>query len=1689
MTQFKRSIAIIIGINQYQNGIPALKTAVNDATQLAQVLKADHGYQVVLLRDQQASLATLRSLLTDKLAALVQPDDRVLFYFAGHGLAFNGDEGPEGYLIPQDAKLGDSATYLPMTLVHDGLTALACRHFLGIFDCCFAGAFRWSATRRLSPIPAVIHKERFARFLSDPAWQVLTSAADDQEAADALSIKDHRGVAGRHSPFAEALINALQANSQADASPPPRDGKPAGDGVITATELYQYLRDAVEPATSTRSMRQTPGLWPLKNHGKGEFIFMVPGRQPDLPAAPKLNEAANPYRGLESFEEKHQDLFFGRKQLIQELQDFVEAHPLTVVLGASGTGKSSLVKAGLVPALKQNLDLDGQPAWQVLPIMRPGVAPLKAILQTLPEPDQGPALANLNPADWADHLSTRLHQWQQANPHRRLLLVVDQAEELFSLCRDGVQRQQFLDLLAHLLANQAERFHVVITLRSDFEPQFRNLPLEHDWNEGRFLLRPMGREELRAAIEAPASAKVMYFEPPSLVDRLIDEVTEMPGALPLLSFTLRELFLKYLRNASTRSNRAITAADYEELGGIKQALVNRAEEEYKTLVDADPAFADTIRHVMLRLVATSGTGNTRRQVLLSELDYPEPEGARVHQVLSRFKEARLLVGDTTATEQPYVEPAHDALVEGWPRLLQWLEADQQTRAPGKKSRKGRFRWFPTLSNSSVDASLDEREKLLLQRRLTPAANDWHQAQKAEFLWHADARLPLLKQLKQREPHWFNRTEAEFVTRSLRRKRFNVTLRWASMLGVLALSVGAGLVGNELRRRAVVAENQSEDRRIEAEKRSVQNLVSASKTNLQTDQDLDGLLDALEAARIVQENNRIREDSVSLSQTKFALQQAFYNNRELTHLPFLSEASLSPQGTYVATADETDVKIWSNTSKKFILNGKHGLPDARENEDDYFDLELNFSADEKTFFLRNITYDYSKPDIDEITHSKAWKIEEDSAIAYDSDLPLDNPSPQPQYDSLANNYLQKRDSSCFGNDEGRPINPRPVPKENLVIIACMNGSIALDKIGLGGSTDPQEFGGETYLEKIEIFNNKGGDAYSSISTSSDSSNILVSNEGLSKLWMLRKTEIQKPNIINLGKEEIIDFDIFGSGEKGVAVNAAGSILFWHGDDLDVEKIGTLTSIDRIKARQGNQVPVREQTTIVPLALPKFSPQGDFFAVGGGQAINLFDGEGKAIGLIEHSSEITGLDFHPSENIGISTSRDGILKIWTFQAEELTEVKSIDLQSFITAVRFNLDGSQIAIAYSDKFSGDVDLIGIESKSSSSSAIKIINLDGEEIAKPLNIPYPYTVKIDFLPGGQLLYSGAMLEPGYDFEFSASGQRHPKFVGAGAEIIDTGSNSFVQTVEVSDSPDFRHTSVDPSGEIVSVVVSKNLGHSDTVDLPGLWTLDGEILLDGNFLPDDLSLGNEGFIERSGDLWKFSEGGSAFAILYNLDPFLSSSDGSSYIALWHSDLDRLADMSCELLSNYLSGSLATEEEKQLCSPDAGQIVSTSKATTSILEAVRKIALVNHVEPDESTVSTDDFVTPPWYDPRSWIDPSQQDNQLPFTTSTESETFTPLMPALGSKFDLSGLGLTLSEQQIFYRLHTETTAWDLNGVLSSLALLQSSSNTCVGTFATQFATVLNDQREAGFSQVTPIKRSLNQSSDCQLPLFPFEFSP
>ena len=750
---FTRSLAIVIGVDKYGNGIPPLRTAVNDASSLAGSLEQEHGYEVWLHTDEAADLASISDLINEKLPATVGPDDRLLFYFAGHGIATDGEDGPVGYLIPQDGRRDDPATFLKMTELQGAISRLGCRHLLVLLDCCFAGAFRWSSTRHFRPLPALIHRERYERYLIDEAWQVITSAAHNQEARDVVagSPIGRRGDGGDHSPFARALFDALR--GAADLVPAARDGRTAGDGVVTAAELYTYLRDRVElesinESGGTLRQRQTPGLWMLNKHQGGEYIFLVPGRSPDLPPAPQLLPEDNPYRGLSAFEERHRELFFGRERAADKLAAKVEGEPLVAVLGASGTGKSSLVRAGLMPRLRDE-------GWRVLPALRPGADPVQNLFKLLhSDAELGPLLASRDGAgrDTAtDSLADLVASWRAAHPQAKLLLVVDQLEELITLRRDEAEAARFQQQLADAVRAHGEQLRVVLTLRSDFEPHFNGAGAKLSWRQGaRFVVPPMSRAELREVVLKPAEARVLYFDPPELIEKLVDEVAQMPGALPLLSFTLSEMYANYISRPA--GDRALTEENYVELGGVVGSLRHRATNEYECL---DEPRREAMRSVLLRMVAVEGREVTRRRVPKSELAFAEPEvNGHVAEVVRRLSEARLIAEGQEADDEPYAEPAHDALVAGWDRLRLWIR--------------------------------EERDTLTLQRRLTQAARDWAADRSPGRSWDDDPRLPQARQLAARRGK-LNRIEADFVrssvARATRRRRQRVSAAVAAFIAV------------------------------------------------------------------------------------------------------------------------------------------------------------------------------------------------------------------------------------------------------------------------------------------------------------------------------------------------------------------------------------------------------------------------------------------------------------------------------------------------------------------------------------------------------------------------------------------------------------------------------------------------------------------------------------------------------------------------------------------------------------------------------------------------------------------------------------------------------------------------------------------------------------------------------------------
>ena len=373
-------------------------------------------------------------------------------------------------------------------------------------------------------------------------------------------------------------------------------------------------------------------------------LYTVEGRD-----ARRGAEDACPYKGLASFEEHDWASFFGRERLVGELAARTVQFGVLGLVGASGSGKSSLVAAGLLPSLGAGL-LPGSERW-VHAVMRPGEHPMASLASALAvvgptiEPEDDPLAAATN-AIGADD---------------RLVLVVDQFEEVFTLCDTEEERARFIASLG-AAADSPDRCVVVLTVRSDFYGHVAPYPsLAEPMSENHVLIGPMSRDELRRAIELPARRAGLRLEE-SLVDALVEEVADEPGGLPLLSTALVELW-------QAREGGWIRIEAYERTGGVKGAVARLAESAYEQLSDTE---RDAARRIFLRLVVSDGDTVTRRRADVEEFD-PERDELSL-RVITRLARDRLLtLGDGT------VEIAHEALVREWPRLAAWLEEDHQGR--------------------------------------------------------------------------------------------------------------------------------------------------------------------------------------------------------------------------------------------------------------------------------------------------------------------------------------------------------------------------------------------------------------------------------------------------------------------------------------------------------------------------------------------------------------------------------------------------------------------------------------------------------------------------------------------------------------------------------------------------------------------------------------------------------------------------------------------------------------------------------------------------------------------------------------------------------------------------------------------------------------------------------------------------
>ncbi|MBP5974274.1 pentapeptide repeat-containing protein [Brasilonema sp. CT11] len=731
--------ALVVGINTYSyERLTALTAPAQDAEAIATLLQ-DYGEfnvkrlpgvkdkQNNTIRVGQKTQVTLTQL-EEAIVQLFKPEgknipDTALLYFSGHGLRKNKGI-QEGFLATSDVNPDLGNWGIRLKWLRELLQESPIKQQIIWLDCCYSGELLNFAEAD----PGDRGKGRDRCFIA---------ASREFEVA-------YEGMSRNHSVLTDALLQALD---------------PKGHSGIWVTN-YTMI-DVLNQRLQAFPQR------PLFANFGGAINLTRTLKAPNIESSHSVVTSICPYRGLQYFDCTPEDAqyFYGRQALTDQLIERVRAGNFLAVLGASGSGKSSVVRAGLLYQLKLGRRLSGSETWQIK-IFQPGEHPLQSLALAFVDSelsgiDRASQLAKVE--ELIAKKSEGLRCLIDTADTKRVLLVVDQFEEVFTLCKDITERQQFFECLLGALEKTGDKLCLVLTMRADFfgkcaEQEYSGLAQQIQQNL--VTVTPMNSEELRQAIVEPAKQVSLEVEP-ELVNQIIADVEGSPGSLPLLQYTLTEI-------CQQREDERLTLSTYTRLGGVKGTLQKRANQVYESLSTEEQV---TAKQIFLELTQLGeGTEDTRRRVFQRDLVTSERSPALVEQVIQKLADAKLVVTSTliekgaNSGKVAVVDVAHEALIRHWSQLRKWLD--------------------------------ENRDKLRQKRKIETAAIEWRERGKAKDYLLQGKPLKEARAFQQEQVGNLTLSDLaqDFIQRSLKHRRNNrIKFVGLSLVIPLSLAICLGVV--------------------------------------------------------------------------------------------------------------------------------------------------------------------------------------------------------------------------------------------------------------------------------------------------------------------------------------------------------------------------------------------------------------------------------------------------------------------------------------------------------------------------------------------------------------------------------------------------------------------------------------------------------------------------------------------------------------------------------------------------------------------------------------------------------------------------------------------------------------------------------------------------------------------------------
>lgn len=641
--------ALIVGTSKYEN-FRNLPKATNDAIAISEVL-ARHNYNITflphkLLNDDwvpapEGSL-TGRTL-GEEFRKLLQErgsGQEVVIYIAGHGFKANSLTGQQkSYIAASDSET-DGTNAISLSDLNDLIKSSTFSSLVMLLDFCYAGALIEDKSFLQHTKAAIGRKHNYC---------LIAACRSFEKARES----ERNGV------FTSALLRACSSER-------------AVKGEVNSSDLLSGIsRDLRNSGQEVIQASAGLSIPILNFYSEGDSLE-------------NFEENAIPYRGLEAFEKQQSRFFFGRKQVIEDIRLALEDGGFVALVGSSGSGKSSVIRAGLIPWLEDN-------DWTVLTPMKPGFDPLVELKRAFQPYFKGKSKErNLkerieDSGTYPLGLVEVIESLPQSN---RFLLVIDQFEELLTLATDENEKKRFIELIAQVARLPNSHLSIAITLRADFLSSCLEYPdLTFLLNSYLILMPHLVRENLEEAIRKPAEILGYRFEL-GLLGMILDDVGKEKGCLPLLQFALRELW-----EERDKANHRLEMHAYEELGGVLGALNRRADDIYFSLEESEKKWAKQLflsliqintkdpstrqrrsKYEVLELLASQENKKEREKISVKNSDIRKVK-QRISDLIDSLVESRLLVAGHDE-DGAWVDLAHESLIEQWKTFSGWQQEER-----------------------------------------------------------------------------------------------------------------------------------------------------------------------------------------------------------------------------------------------------------------------------------------------------------------------------------------------------------------------------------------------------------------------------------------------------------------------------------------------------------------------------------------------------------------------------------------------------------------------------------------------------------------------------------------------------------------------------------------------------------------------------------------------------------------------------------------------------------------------------------------------------------------------------------------------------------------------------------------------------------------------------------------------------